>query len=50
MSERARTLDLAGSDSPTGTTVGRGLAVRDVVVHYPDPATAKGPEPPPCAA
>ncbi|WP_082618109.1 ABC transporter ATP-binding protein [Oerskovia sp. Root22] len=28
---------------PSGSTAGRGLAVRDVVVHYPDPASSKGP-------
>jgi len=28
---------------PSGSTAGRGLTVRDVVVHYPDPASSKGP-------
>ncbi|MGW6005910.1 ABC transporter ATP-binding protein [Oerskovia enterophila] len=28
---------------PTGSTASRGLTVRDVVVHYPDPASSKGP-------
>ncbi len=28
---------------PAGSTAGRGLTVRDVVVHYPDPASSKGP-------
>jgi thiamine transport system ATP-binding protein len=28
---------------PTRTPAGRGLTVRDVVVHYPDPASSKGP-------
>ncbi|KZM33539.1 ABC transporter ATP-binding protein [Oerskovia enterophila] len=27
----------------TGSTASRGLTVRDVVVHYPDPASSKGP-------
>ncbi|TGJ95561.1 hypothetical protein DLJ96_13570, partial [Actinotalea fermentans ATCC 43279 = JCM 9966 = DSM 3133] len=27
---------------PAGSTASRGLTVRDVVVHYPDPASSKG--------
>ncbi|MET4224697.1 ABC transporter ATP-binding protein [Oerskovia enterophila] len=27
---------------PTGSTASRGLTVRDVVVHYPDPASSRG--------
>ncbi len=40
---RSGARDVPGAPGPVDASVGRGLAVRDVVVRYADPASGKGP-------